>query len=94
MNKVKPTSTSTTASPTNNIPEESDSNNIDYNELTFEETKNNNSIKESKPQVFNLPENVYTYDDAKIACKAVVHMQVHYNFHTHKAGAIYVEILV
>ena len=85
MNKISPKTTST---PITNIPEESDSNNIDYSELTFEETKNN-TVKESKPQVFNLSENVYTYDDAKIACKAMGAelASLEQLSHAHKSGA-------
>jgi hypothetical protein len=30
-----------------------------------------NIIPETEPQVFNLSQNVYTYNDAKIACKAM-----------------------
>ena len=70
INKIVPESPSP-INVDNTIPEESNANNIDYSELTFEETTDNTTSNESKPQVFNVSENVYTYDDAKIACKAV-----------------------
>jgi hypothetical protein len=72
----------------NTIPEESNNNNIDYSEVNFEENKNNSTI-ESKPQVFNLSENIYTYDDAKIACKAMGSEMASLEqlSHAHKNGA-------
>jgi hypothetical protein len=90
MNKIVPeTQQPSPINVDNTIPEESNANNIDYSELTFEETTDNTTSNESKPQVFNLSENVYTYDDAKIACKAVGAEMASLDqlSHAHKSGA-------